>query len=62
MVGGVFEAIANALPFIHAVKAARFAVAGDFAHIMPELWWVIGYAVVLLAAAVIVFAHRLKKN
>ena len=62
MVGGVFETIANILPFAHAVKAAQAAVAGDFAAIMPELWWVIGYAVVLTAAAVAVFAAKLKKN
>lgn len=62
MVGGVFESVANALPFVHAVKAARYAVAGEFAEIMPELWWVIGYAVVLLAAAITVFAIKLKRN
>ena len=62
MVGGVFETIANILPFSHAVKAAQAAVAGDYAAIMPELWWVICYAVVLTAAAAAVFAARLKKN
>lgn len=62
LVGGVFETIANILPFSHAVKAAQAAVAGDFAAIMPELWWVIGYAVVLTAAAVAVFSAKLKKN
>lgn len=62
MVGGAFETIADLLPFAHAVSAARAAVAGDYAAIMPDLWWVIGYAAALLAAAVAVFAVRLKKN
>ena len=62
MVGGVFKAVADILPFSHAVNAARFAAAGEFGSIFPDLWWVIGYAVVLLAAAVTVFAVRLKKS
>ena len=62
MVGGAFKAVADILPFSHAVNAARAAVAGDFAAIFPDLWWVSGYAVVLLAAAVSVFAIKLKKN
>ena len=62
MVGGIFETIANILPFSHAVKAAQSAVAGDFGAILPELWWVIAYAVVLTVAAVAVFSAKLKKN
>ncbi|MCR5653553.1 MAG: ABC transporter permease [Ruminococcus sp.] len=62
MVGGAFKAIADLLPFSHAVNAARAAVAGDFGAIFPDLWWVIGYAVVLTAAAIAVFTIRIKKN
>ena len=61
LVGGWFKTVANALPFSHAVNAARAAVAGDFSCIMPDLWWVIGYAVALTAAAVAVFAVKIKK-
>ena len=62
MIGGVFETIANIMPFAHAVKAAQAAVAGNYAAIFPDLWWVIGYAVVLLAVAIGVFSAKLKKN
>ena len=62
MVGGAFETVSNILPFSHAVKAAQAAAAGDFGAIFPELWWVVAYAVVLTAAAVAVFAVKLKKN
>ena len=62
MVGGLFKTIADILPFSHAVKAAQAAAAGDFAAIFPDLWWVIGYAVVLTVAAVAVFSAKLKKN
>lgn len=62
MVGGAFKAVADILPFSHAVNAARAAVAGNFDAIFPDLWWVIGYAVVILAAAVTVFSLKLKRN
>lgn len=60
LVGDVFEKIANALPFIHAVKAGRYAYSGEFSAIMPELWWVIGYAAVLTLIAVAVFKRKMK--
>lgn len=62
MVGGWFETLAKILPFGHAVSAARAAIAGNYNDIMPELWWVIAYAVALLAAAGTVFSIKLKKN
>ena len=62
MVGGAFKTVADILPFSHAVAAAQAAAAGDYVAIMPDLWWVIGYAVVLLIAAVAVFDIKLKKN
>lgn len=62
LVGGWFEAIANALPFAHAVNAAKYAVCGDYSQIMPELLWVIVYAVLLLAISVIVFSVKMKRN
>ena len=62
LVGGWFESIANAMPFAHAVNAARFAVSGDYAEIMPELLWVIVYAVALLALAISAFTIKMKRN
>lgn len=61
MVGGLFETVANILPFSHAAKAAQAAVAGNFSAIFADLWIVIAYAVVLTVAAVAVFAAKLKK-
>lgn len=60
LVGGVFEGIGNALPFVHATKAGRAALIGDYAAIMPHLWWVIGYAVVVLAVSVYAFRRRMR--
>lgn len=62
LVGGWFEGIANALPFAHAVNAARYALNGEFESVMPDLLWVIGYAVVLLAVAIVIFTVKMKRN
>lgn len=62
LVGGVFQKIAYALPFVHAVEMERAALAGDFAGIFPHIWWVLGYAAVLLVLAVISFLHQMKKQ
>ena len=62
LVGGVFQKIAYALPFVHAVELERAVLAGDFAGIFPHLWWVLGYAALILAAAVWMFLRQMKKQ
>ena len=62
LVGGVFQKIAYALPFVHAVEMERAALAGDFAGIFPHIWWVLGYAAVLLVLAVMSFLRQMKKQ
>ncbi len=62
LVGGWFETISNILPFAHAVNASRYAISGEFDKILPELVWVIGYAVVLLVIAIVVFTVKMKKD
>ena len=62
LVGGVFEQIANLLPFAHAVSAGRAALSGNYADIMPHLVWVIGYALVITVIAVILFNRKMKQD
>ena len=62
LVGGVFKKIAYALPFAHAVDMERAVLAGDFTGIFPHLWWVLGYAAVLLVLAVLMFLRQMKKQ
>lgn len=62
LVGGVFQKIAYALPFVHAVEMERAALAGNFAGIFPHIWWVLGYAAVLLVLAVMSFLWQMKKQ
>ena len=62
LVGGVFKKISYALPFVHAVDMERAILAGDFLGIFPHLWWVLGYAAVLLVLAVLMFLRQMKKQ
>ena len=62
LVGGWFKTVADILPFSHGVNAGRYAVSGEYSQIMPELVWVIGYAVVLTVTAIIVFSVKMKRD
>ena len=62
LVGGTFEEIAKLLPFCHAVDAGRYALAGEYGKVLPELVWVIGYAAMVMVLAVLVFMRKMKKS
>jgi len=61
LVGGVFQKIANLLPFVHAVEMERAALAGNLAGVFPHLFWVVGYAALALIASVLLFLRQMKK-
>ena len=62
LVGGAFKRIAYALPFVHAVELERAVLNGDYANILPHFLWVLGYAVVIMAAAIALFLRQMKKQ
>ncbi len=62
LVGGAFKKISYALPFVHAVEMERAVIAGDLTSAVSHLWWVLGYAVVIIAAAVMLFLRQMKKQ
>ena len=62
LVGGTVRAVAEALPFVHAVEWERALLAGDFAAAWSHLWWVLGYAAVIAVAAVLFFLRQMKKQ
>ena len=61
LVGGGFKSVAYMLPFVHGVELERAVLQGNFGDIFPHLWWVLGYAVMILTAAVLVFLRQMKK-
>jgi len=62
LVGGAFKKIAYALPFVHAVELERAVLSGDWHGVPPHLWWVLGYAVIILLAAVLLFLRQMKRQ
>ncbi|MBR7099069.1 MAG: ABC transporter permease [Clostridia bacterium] len=62
LVGGVFQKIAYALPFVHAVELERAVLAGNYKDIFPHFWWVLGYALVALTVAVLLFLRQMKRQ
>ena len=62
LVGGVFKRIAYCLPFVHAVELERAALNGDPNGILPHLLWVLAYAAVILAAAILLFLRQMKRQ
>ena len=62
LVGGVFKKIAYCLPFVHAVELERSVLAGNLADAAPHLWWVLGYAAVLLTLSVALFLRQMKRK
>ena len=62
LVGGVFEKIANALPFVHAVEMEKALFSGDFGlaatHILP----IVLYSVAITVIAVFCFLRQMKEQ
>lgn len=62
LVGGAFKKIAYALPFVHAVEMQRAVLSGSYGEIFPHIYWVTGYAIAIMAAAVFAFLHQMKRQ
>lgn len=60
LIGGWFEKIGYALPFAHAVDAAKLTLLGDFRAALPHMGWVLLYAVALYALAIRLFRHKMR--
>ncbi|MBQ7347842.1 MAG: ABC transporter permease [Clostridia bacterium] len=62
LVGGAFQTVANLLPFVHAVELERAVLDGRFSDIGVHLAWVLGYAAVTTAIAVLFFLRQMKRQ
>lgn len=53
--------VAEALPFLHAIDASRDVVTrgADFTAILPDLYWLIGWTVVLFALGIVLFRRSM---
>ena len=62
LVGGLFEKIANLLPFVHAAQLEKALFSGDFeaaaAHLLP----VLAYSILATAVAVLCFLRQMKQQ
>lgn len=62
LVGGAFKRIADVLPFVHAVELERAVLSGNYAGIFPHIFWVLGYAAVAMAAAILCFLRQMRRQ
>lgn len=62
LVGGVFERVAKALPFWHAVEMEKALFSGDFSAAAVHLLPVLLYSGLITAAAVFCFLGQMKKQ
>jgi ABC-2 type transport system permease protein len=54
------KSIAGALPFIHAIDGSRSVINGaSFSAVIPDLYWLIGWAVVLFVAGIVLFRRTM---
>lgn len=62
LLGGVFEKIARALPFMNAVEAARAAQAGNWAAMTRPLLILCAWALAALLGAVLLFRRSARRD
>ncbi len=62
LVGGIFQKIANVLPFVHAVELERAVLNGNYAGIFPHIWWVLGYTAAVVVLAVMFFLRQMRRQ
>ena len=62
LVGGMFEKIADVLPFVHAVEMERALLKGEYEKAWPHFYPVLIYAVVTTVAAIWCFLKQMKKQ
>jgi len=62
LVGGFFERLAHALPFVHAVELERALCVGNYELALPHLLPILLYSGATTAAAVLCFLGQMKKQ
>jgi len=60
MVGGTFQSIAQFLPFVHAVHAARAALSGAYSDVFIPISIVLSYTIVIFVIATFLFQRKMR--
>jgi len=60
MIGGTFQCIAQFLPFVHAVNAARAILAGAYVDMLQSLAIVVGYTILIIFTAIMAFKQKMQ--
>jgi ABC-2 type transport system permease protein len=61
-VGGVFEKVANLLPFYHAVEMEKALFNGEFGNVATHILPILLYSVTITGIAVLCFIRQMKKQ
>jgi len=61
LVGGVFKAVAEVLPFYHAVKLEQAVFSGNFDGILPHVLIISAYGLISIISAIFVFLRQMRK-
>ena len=62
LVGGAFKKLAYALPFVHAAELEKALFLGDFSTAAEHILPVVGYSVLVTAAAVMCFLRQMNRQ
>ena len=62
LIGGVFEKLADFLPFVHAVELERAMLSGDYSNVIIHLLYVLIYDFVVTVSAVLCFLRQMKRQ
>ena len=62
LVGGIFQRIANALPFLHAAELEKALFSGNFEAAVPHLLTVLAYSIPITGLASLCFLRQMKKQ
>ena len=62
LVGETFRKIANLLPFVHAVELERCVINGKFTEGLPHLFPVVGYTIIIMLGAILLFLRQMRNQ
>ena len=62
LIGGIFEDVAEVLPFMHMTQLERLIINGEFVHALHHFYPVLGYAIVTTIAAIWCFLKQMQRQ